>query len=598
MPGSHNSHTADCSLLEAPAQNGGPKVVGSLEAMRRIVDLLSEICAAGPAMTLRATADVALVALTRQFPGSGAALLECDTRPPQAVHVITGVQVPSEWRAGRVPLADMPTVAEALRAPDRVVQGAALLCGVIPAHDDASYVVALFGGDVSGDIPTGVEAVEVVRKMLAWTAAPAASGSQRARVLAAIVEAKQEWERTADALPELVGLVDTSHRVVRINRALERWSLGIVQDAIGRDVHRVLHPRCPDGACDLNLLLANAFGKLSNAPTTSFELADPVCEMDLAVVLTTTASSPGASGGGGWKNAVLIVSNVTSLRRAERELKLLNRALEQRVADRTARLTGINRALRDEIARRRVAEASLRDSKVELEALSDRLVTAQEEERKRIAQDLHDSVGQWMSAIKYSLERASLLARRDDIEQSVHVVDSAIERTQRVIDEVRAISMNLRPAALDDLGAVSAIRSFCRDWREVYNSVSVEADIAVTDKDIPPSIVTNVYRAVQESLNNVARHAQAHRVWVSMRIADGKLVVKIRDDGVGFRVDRDSREGHGRPTLLGLRGLKERTERSGGCCKVTSMPGKGTTVHLEWPLAAGLAAWDANARLN
>jgi signal transduction histidine kinase len=359
-----------------------------------------------------------------------------------------------------------------------------------------------------------------------------------------------------------------------------------------------LHPQCRNDGCDLSLLLANAFDRLSRAPTTSFELSDPVCDMDLVVALTITVNSPGASGAGGWKNAALIVSNVTSLRRAERELKLLNRALEQRVADRTARLTGINRALRDEIARRRIAEASLRDSKVELEALSDRLVTAQEEERKRIAQDLHDSVGQWMSAIKYSLERASLLAHRNETDQAVHVVDNAIERTQVVIDEVRAISMNLRPAALDDLGAVSAIRSFCRDWREVYNTVAVEADIAVSDKDIPPSIVTNVYRAVQESLNNVARHAQARRVQVSMRIADGKLVVKVRDDGVGFRVDRDAREGRGRPTLLGLRGLKERTERSGGCCKVTSTPGKGTTVRLEWPLAAGLAAWDANARLN
>ena len=563
--------------------------------MRPIVELLSEICAAGPAITLRATADVALNALVKQFPGSGAALFECDTRPPEAVQVIAGVQVPPQWRAGRIPLAEMPCVAEALHALDRVAHGVGMLCGAIPSQDDAAYVVAFFG-DHAIDTSTRVEAVEVVRKMLAWTAAPAASGSQRARILATIVEAKQEWERTADALPELVGLVDTSQRVVRINRALERWSLGTVQDAIGRDVHQVLHPRCGDGQCDLSLLLAGAFGKLAHAPTTSFELADPVCEMDLAVVLTTTATSPGASGGGSWKNAALIVSNVTSLRVAERELKLLNRALEQRVADRTARLTGINRALRDEIARRRVAEASLRDSKLELEALSDRLVTAQEEERKRIAQDLHDSVGQWMSAIKYSLERASLLARRDDIEQAVHVVDSAIERTQRVIDEVRAISMNLRPAALDDLGAVSAIRSFCRDWREVYNTVAVEADIGVTDKDIPPSIVTNVYRAVQESLNNVARHAQAHRVWVSMRIADGKLVVKIRDDGVGFKVD--PREGHGRPTLLGLRGLRERTERSGGCCKVTSTPGKGTTVRLEWPLATGLAAWDASVRLN
>jgi signal transduction histidine kinase len=230
--------------------------------------------------------------------------------------------------------------------------------------------------------------------------------------------------------------------------------------------------------------------------------------------------------------------------------------------------------------------------------LSDRLVTAQEEERKRIAQDLHDSVGQGMSAIKYSLERASLLARRDQAEQAVRVVDIAIERAQGVIDEVRAISMNLRPAVLDDLGAVSAIRSFCRDWREVYNTVAVETDITVADQDIPPSIVTSVYRAVQESLNNVARHAQARHVWVSLRITAGKLVVKIRDDGVGFRASLEGREARGRPTLLGLRGLRERTERSGGCCKVTSAPGKGTTVRLEWPIAIGLPAWDTSARLN
>src|SRR5581483_9865786 len=202
-------------------------------------------------------------------------------------------------------------------------------------------------------------------------------------VLAAIVEAKQEWERTADALPELVGLVDRSRRVLRINRALERWSLGPVQAAIGRDVHRVLHPHCSEARCDLNLLLDGAFEKLARVPTATFELADPVCDMDLVVVLNTAADSPAQAGRDSWKSAALIVSNVTSLRRAERELKLLNRALEQRVADRTARLTGINRALREEIARRRAAEESLRHSKIELEALSDRLVNAQEEERKR-----------------------------------------------------------------------------------------------------------------------------------------------------------------------------------------------------------------------
>jgi signal transduction histidine kinase len=87
-------------------------------------------------------------------------------------------------------------------------------------------------------------------------------------------------------------------------------------------------------------------------------------------------------------------------------------------------------------------------------------------------------------------------------------------------------------------------------------------------------------------------------VRVSMRIASGKLVVKVQDDGVGFCVDSDPRNGHRQPALLGLRGLRERTERSGGSCKVISAPGRGTTVRLEWPVVAGAVAWSANARLN
>jgi len=555
-------------------------------------------------MTVRAAAEVALAELIGQYPSLGGTLFERDTRRPETVRVVAGANVPAGWRDRRIPLSELPLVAEAFRVRERVACGTLdvsggpvpTVCGVVPAPDAAIYAVALFGRSQVAT-RSRVAAVEIVRRMLAWSPAPTAA--KRTRVLAAIVEAKQEWERTADALPELVGLVDRSRRVVRINRALERWSLGKVQDAIGCDVHRLLHPNCGvDGACDLNKMLESAFRKLGRAPTATFELTDPVCDMDLVVVLNRIGETRRREGTAGWKNAALIVANVTSLRRAERELKLLNRALEQRVADRTARLTGINRALRDEIKRRRAAEESLRQSKIELEALSDRLVTAQEEERKRIAQDLHDSVGQGMSAIKYSLERANLLARRDAAEEAIGVVGNAIERTQGVIDEVRAISMNLRPAALDDLGAVSAIRSFCRDWRQVYNTVAVEADLAVLDKDIPPAIVTNVYRAVQEALNNVARHAHAQRVRVSMRISGGKLVVKVQDDGVGFRVDRDAHNGYGRPALLGLRGLRERTERSGGSCKVTSAPGRGTTVRLEWPVAAGVVAWHANARLN
>ena len=596
--------------------------------MRRIVNLISHICASGPQTTLQGAADVAVAALANQFPSLGAVLVERDVRQPGTLRVIAGKKVPAAWRARRIPLAEVPLIAEAFHSPQEATKGSLrssklaggrvsprrgrqVVCGAVPAPDEVTHAVVLFGSSLV-DLPTRIAAVDVVRRMLAFipvTAGPHPSGAAGPHPLevggahpsgtfAAIVEAKQEWERTADALPELVGLVDRCRNIVRINRALERWSLGTVQDAIGRNVHRVLHPHCMNARCDLNLLLEDAFGKLATAGTATFEFADPVRETDLVVVLKTTADTRREVGESGWNNAALIVSNVSSLRRAERELKVLNRALEQRVADRTARLTNINRALRDEIARHRATLESLRESKLELEALSDRLVTAQESERKRIAQDLHDSVGQGMSAIKYSLERASLLAGRDETDQAVRVVDKAIERTQAVIDEVRAISMNLRPAVLDDLGAVSAIRCFCRDWREVYNNVIVKADIAVTDQDIPAAIITSVYRAVQECLNNVAAHAQARRVWVSIRIADGNLVVKIRDDGLGFRVDAEAQERPARPASLGLRGLRERTERSGGCCRVTSSSGKGTTVRLEWPIVGDLAARNEKARLN
>ena len=222
-------------------------------------------------------------------------------------------------------------------------------------------------------------------------------------------------------------------------------------------------------------------------------------------------------------------------------------------------------------------------------------MNAQEAERKRIAQDLHDSVGQMLSAIKYSMEQAQLLSRREAPDKAGEVIDVAIQRVRLLMDEVRSISMNLRPALLDDLGAASAVRGLCRDWQDVYRNIEVETDIAVADADIPTLLLTTVFRAVQESLNNVARHASAQRVVVSVGIEDGVLKVAIRDDGVGFRIDdEDSPCRGGR----GLRGLRERAVRTGGRCEVSSAPGRGTTVELAWPVATGQAAHLANASLN
>ncbi|MBV8464104.1 MAG: PAS domain-containing protein, partial [Acidimicrobiales bacterium] len=130
-----------------------------------------------------------------------------------------------------------------------------------------------------------------------------------------------------------------------------------------------------------------------------------------------------------------------------------------------------------------------------LEAFAAQLLAGQEEERKRISQDLHDSVGQNLSAVKYSLERAALLLRREASEDAGAILDASVTRVRRVMDEVRSISMDLRPALLDHFGAASAVRDLCRDWQSVYRSISVETQIAVSDEDIPAELVTNVFRA-------------------------------------------------------------------------------------------------------
>ena len=568
--------------------------------MRQILDLIARICASGPRASLRGSADSALAAVSSQFDDLTAVLFELDPPQGHTVRVTSGANIPTRWQRCSVPLSDVPFVSEALAVPERVIVTTAhidgrpveVACGAVPAGS-AQCSIALIGHS-STDIGLRADALDVVRRMLAWTL-PSAS-SVDTGVFAAIVEAKHEWEGAADVFPDLIGLVNRSSRVVRVNRAIERWSLGRVQDAVGRNLHQMLHPGCGLPRCDLDRLLDSAFHKLGFEPTAAFELADAVSRKDLVIVLNVTAQALDAARSTEWVNAAFVVSNVTAARRAEHELKSLNRVLEERVADRTQRLTEINRALLLEVARRRAAEESLRDSKAELEALSHRLVTAQEEERKRISQDLHDSVSQEMSAVKYSLERAALLIQRGYTPEATQVIKTAVVRAQEVIDEVRAIAMNLRPCALDHLGVVSAIRSLYRRWNCVYGSIAVVEDIKVTDHDIPTTIATHLYRAVQEILSNVARHAQAQQVLISLRIESGNLIVSIQDDGVGFQLDACERSNG--QSSLGLLGLRGRTEHSGGACKVTTAPGKGTTVRLQWPLKAHAAPPNARLRLN
>ncbi len=235
-----------------------------------------------------------------------------------------------------------------------------------------------------------------------------------------------------------------------------------------------------------------------------------------------------------------------------------------------------------DITDRRKAEEKLRKSESELRMLSAQLLTAQEVERKRIASELHDGISQSLSALKFCLENSLGLFERYGIEKGMPVLRSLIPKMQQEIEEVRRISMGLRPSTLDDLGIVPTIAWFCREFRGIYHNIQLDTRIDIEEHQVPPRIKAVVYRIVQEGLNNVVKHAQANTVSIELRYATTMIELRISDNGHGFDLnDNTDQTGTGRG--MGLSSMRERAENSGGSLSIASSRKSGTSITVSWP---------------
>jgi signal transduction histidine kinase len=408
---------------------------------------------------------------------------------------------------------------------------------------------------------------------------------------AAIEKAKQEWECTADALTAMVCLLNSDGVVLRTNRVVEHWGLGSVSGVIGKQAHAVLHPDCADPACAVALGLQRALPQLRRGEPHEFSSYSPAKDQTLHFTLRPMHSSAAGPAERDTRS-VLVMTDVSALRRAQQALENVNLNLETRVRLRTRELDDANRDLRKEVARREHAEQELRASRNNLALLSEQLIQAQESERRRIAVELHDSVGQSLSAIKYTLERAIIMVQRPDLGSPESVLNLAVQRIHETADGIRAISMNLRPQMLDNLGAASAASWFCRGFAEVYPALKVCPEIAARNDEIPKRIATHVFRCVQELLNNVARHARADTVWIELKREGPVLGLEVRDDGIGMADEaRNPAQLHG----SGIRNLRERAEMTGGQFSVSSAAGRGTTVRIVWEFGADEPVDDATS---
>jgi two-component system sensor histidine kinase UhpB len=217
----------------------------------------------------------------------------------------------------------------------------------------------------------------------------------------------------------------------------------------------------------------------------------------------------------------------------------------------------------------------------ELQALSERAIDAQEEERRAIAQSLHDDTGQALSMLIIHLDRIDERIPAQEKELKKQVAD-ARELASNSLTELRRILSGLRPAILDDLGLVPAIRWFARS-----NLEQVGIHVVIKAPSIPlelsPAITTTLFRIVQEAISNVVRHAGAGSVTIVLQLSEGVVDLRIEDDGRGFNpqnVSRDAVE----LQRLGLLGIRERAELLGGVVSIESALEKGTRLQVSIPL--------------
>jgi signal transduction histidine kinase len=289
-----------------------------------------------------------------------------------------------------------------------------------------------------------------------------------------------------------------------------------------------------------------------------------------------------------------VITPIEELHRTAVEANSRLEKLTRALCRRTMELAASNKRLKAETEQRRVAEESFKKSEQhyahlleqsrqmqdQLRLLSRQLLSAQEEERKKISRELHDVIAQTLTSIN-----VRLAALRKEATLNTKDIERSIERTQKLVkhsvDIVHRFARELRPTVLDDLGLIPALHSYMKSFQaDTGIRVSLSAPAAV--ERVNGDKRTALYRVALEALANVARHSHATHAEVKFVTQDGVVAMSIRDNGKGFQPELEARAK--RVKRLGLLGMKERVDMVGGNFNVDSTAGKGTTVRAQIPL--------------
>lgn len=379
----------------------------------------------------------------------------------------------------------------------------------------------------------------------------------------------EEWLRTIfDASHEGI-LIEDEERINYINRSyLDLFGYDDPKELIGEHVSVVVSDE------DSERVLEFGRGRLrGEQPPSTYEFRGKRKDGTLLDVEASVSTATVAD----RTYITTMIRDIGRRKRAEEALLRTREDLELRVEIRTRELAKANETLKTENQERLQAEA-------ERFKLLTQIVTTQEDERRRIARDIHDHLGQGLTALR--LRIASL--------QEAYEADSELGDRVAVLQELAVrldaavgfLAYELRPTVLDDLGLGSAIEEFAKEWTRHHGIPSEVHSGRFKMERLDPEVETNLYRIAQEALNNIYKHAKAKNVNLVLERRKDEVVMIVEDDGIGFEpgAKRDVSD-PGR--ALGLIGIRERAALVGGTVEFESSPGKGTTIFVRVPFKSG-----------
>lgn len=231
-----------------------------------------------------------------------------------------------------------------------------------------------------------------------------------------------------------------------------------------------------------------------------------------------------------------------------------------------------------DITERKEAEISLKESSEQLRELSRHLQEVREEERLQIARDIHDELGQQLTGLKMDISWLKKKIQQDDT-VVLNKFNDAISLVDETVKSIRRITAELRPSIIDDLGLNAAIEWHINEFKERMDDIEITYENSFDDTEIAPSISIGLYRILQESLTNIAKHANATGIHVKIEKVKDAVKLCVKDNGTGFNTQEKKDE-----LTFGHLGMKERASKMKGKCSIKSKPGAGTTIEVTIPL--------------